>query len=284
MTLDAWLMEARQRLRAAGCPDPAIDAAWLLEDGLGLSRIEARLQRARALTAAEAERLEAMLARRAAGEPVQYVTGRADFMGYTFYVDSRVLIPRADTENLVEFAAECLRARYAEARRPLAVLDVCTGSGAIGLSLAKLCPFARVTLADLSADALAVAARNAAALGVDAALVQGDLFAPVAGHAFDLIACNPPYIPRGDLDGLQREVRREPRLALDGGTDGLDFYRRIAAEADALLAPGGSIVLEVGIHQADMVRQMLADSPIAPKATGIRKDLQGIDRVVWAQK
>ena len=284
MTLDAWLMEARQRLQAAGCPDAAVDAAWLLEDGLGLSRIEARLQRARALTAAEAERLEAMLARRAAGEPVQYVTGRADFMGYTFYVDSRVLIPRADTENLVEFAAECLRARYAEARRPLAVLDVCTGSGAIGLSLAKLCPFVRVTLADLSADALAVAARSAAALGADAALVQGDLFAPVAGHAFDMIACNPPYIPRGDLDGLQREVRREPRLALDGGTDGLDFYRRIAAEADALLAPGGSIVLEVGIHQADMVRQMLADSPIAPNATGIRKDLQGIDRVVWAQK
>lgn len=282
MTIMNWLAGARARLEASGCPDPAVDAAWLLEDGLGLSRVQARLQRQRELAPEEAQRLDALLARRAAGEPVQYVTGRADFMGLRFYVDARVLIPRPDTENLVEAAARWLNARRAPGRT-LRVLDLCAGSGAIGLSLARLCPSVRVALADLSADALAVARRNAADLGIAAECLQGDLFAPVAGRTFDLIACNPPYIPRGELAGLQREVRREPAIALDGGADGLDFYRRLAAESGAHLAPGGAAFLEVGIGQARAVRALL-EAALAPRETGILNDLNGIERVVWAQK
>ena len=128
---------------------------------------------------------------------------------------------------------------FLQGRESPRALDLCAGSGAIGLSLAKLCPGAKVTLADVSADACAVIAENRRRLGVEAEIVRGDLFAPVAGQRFDLIACNPPYIRTGELDTLQAEVQREPRLALDGGTDGLAFYRRIAAGYRKHLAPAG---------------------------------------------
>ena len=280
MTLGEWLASARSVLERSGCPDPAIDASWMLEDGLELSRVQARLQRDRALTEAEEARLGEMLSRRASGEPVQYVTGRADFMGFRFFVDARVLIPRADTENLVEGAVAFLR--DARKERPLQVLDLCAGSGAIGLSILKLCPFVRATLADVSPGALAVARQNAAALDVRAEFVEGDLFEPLAGRRFDLIACNPPYIPRGELPGLQREVLREPQLALDGGEDGLDFYRRVAREAPAHLERRGAIFLEVGAGQARQVRAMLQEA-LAGAETGIIDDLSGIERVVWAR-
>ena len=170
----------------------------------------------RELSPREEARLDALLARRLAGEPVQYVLESAWFMGLEFSVDRRVLIPRQDTETLCEAALAFLRDRESPARaRPL-----CAGSGAIGLSLAKLCPRSKVVLSDVSADACAVIAENRRRLGVEAEIVTGDLFAPVEGRVFDLIACNPPYIRTGELDTLQAEVQREPRLALDGGADG----------------------------------------------------------------
>ena len=252
-----WRAQAARRLEAAGSPDPMADAR-LLSWGDSL----------RELAPEEVERLEALLARRLAGEPVQYVLGSAWFMGLEFYVDARVLIPRQDTEALCEAALAFLRGKPSPR-----VLDLCAGSGAIGLSLAKLCPQAKVTLADVSADACAVMDKNRRRLGAEAEIVEGDLFAPLAGRRFDLIACNPPYIRAGELDSLQAEVQREPRLALDGGADGLDVYRRIAATYKDHLAAGGALFLEIGWDEAEAVRALFGGGRVL-------RDLSGRDRVI----
>ena len=231
----------------------------------------------RSLSPEEHERLEALLQRRVQGEPVQYLLHSACFMGLNFYVDSRVLIPRQDTETLVEAVIVALR----QLEKPR-MLDLCAGSGAIGLSVRTLVPGADVTLADCSRDALEVVRENARRLGVDVEIRHGDLFRAVWHQKFDLIASNPPYIPTGDLPLLQREVQREPQLALDGGGDGLEFYRRIAADAPEHLNPGGSIYLEVGAGQADAVRALLTERMECAEAGAIN-DLNGIPRVVWAR-
>ena len=277
MNINDWLHHAQNELTESGCPDPAIDARWMAESALGMTRIDLKFEGDRALSPEALEKLNDMLRRRAAGEPVQYILNRADFMGLQFYVDARVLIPRQDTETLVEAALIGLRG----AQSP-AALDLCTGSGCVGLSLKSLVPDAEMTLADLSRDALEVACINAERMGADVKLRQGDLFRAVGRARYDVIACNPPYIPRGDLPGLQREVRREPAMALDGGADGLDFYRRIADGAPAHLNAGGTICLEVGAGQADAVLQLLR-SRIDCDDSGAIDDLNRIPRVVWAR-
>ena len=278
MNISEWLGHARAQLEASGCPDPEIDARWMAEDALGMNRAELKFESDRAIPPEALEQMDRMLRRRVAGEPVQYVLGQADFMGLKFRVGPDVLIPRQDTETLVEAVLIRLRERPGEA----AVLDLCAGSGCIGLSLASLAPDARVTLADASREALEIAHANMRALGVRAELRHGDLFAAVGRERFDVIASNPPYIPRGELDGLQREVRFEPRLALDGGEDGLDFYRRIAAGAADHLNPGGAIYLEVGAGQAPAVLALFRNA--LPRAeAGTIRDLNGIERVVYAR-
>ena len=277
MTIGEWLRHAKDALAESGCPDPQIDSRWIAEDTLGLSRSEMHFETERSLSPEEHERLEALLQRRVQGEPVQYLLHSACFMGLNFYVDSRVLIPRQDTETLVEAVIVALR----PLEKPR-MLDLCAGSGAIGLSVKTLAPGADVTLADCSRDALEVVRENARRLGVDVELRHGDLFRAVWHQKFDLIASNPPYIPTGDLPLLQREVQREPRLALDGGGDGLEFYRRIAADAPEHLNPGGSIYLEVGAGQADAVRALLTERMECAEA-GVINDLNGIPRVVWAR-
>ena len=278
MNISEWLKRAQNRLNETGCPDPAVDARWIAEDALGMTRQALVFEADQALSNAQLLRLESMLDRRAAGEPVQYILGSADFMGLKFRVNASVLIPRQDTETLVEAALIDLRQRPDQP----ALLDLCTGSGCVGLSLASLAPHARVTLADLSPEALEIARANQRALGLKADLRQGDLFGAVGRERFDVIACNPPYIPRGDLDGLQREVRFEPRMALDGGADGLDFYRRITRLAPEHLQPGGSLLLEVGIHQAAPVLEMLK-AHIPCSSAGTVKDLNGVERVVFGK-
>ena len=277
MTIGEWLRHAKDALAESGCPDPQIDSRWIAEDTLGLSRSEMHFETERSLSPEEHERLEALLQRRVQGEPVQYLLHSACFMGLNFYVDSRVLIPRQDTETLVEAVIVALR----QLEKPR-MLDLCAGSGAIGLSVRTLVPGADVTLADCSRDALEVVRENARRLGVDVEIRHGDLFRAVWHQKFDLIASNPPYIPTGDLPLLQREVQREPRLALDGGGDGLDFYRRIAADAPEHLNPGGSVYLEVGAGQADAVRALLTERMECAEA-GVINDLNGIPRVVWAR-
>ena len=277
MTIGEWLRHAKDALAESGCPDPQIDSRWIAEDTLGLSRSEMHFETDRSLSPEEHERLEALLQRRVQGEPVQYLLNSACFMGLNFYVDSRVLIPRQDTETLVEAVIVALR----QLEKPR-MLDLCAGSGAIGLSVKTLVPGADVTLADCSRDALEVVRENARRLGVDVEIRHGDLFRAVWHQKFDLIASNPPYIPTGDLPLLQREVQREPQLALDGGGDGLEFYRRIAADAPEHLNPGGSIYLEVGAGQADAVRALLTGRMECAEA-GVINDLNGIPRVVWAR-
>lgn len=277
MTIGEWLRHARDVLSESDCPDPHIDSRWIAEDTLGLTRTELHFESERAIDADTLERLEDRLRMRASGEPVQYILNSAYFMGLKFYVDNRVLIPRQDTESLVEAVIVALH----ELPEP-DVLDLCTGSGAIGLSVKTLVPSANVTLTDVSRDALEVARKNAHDLNVDVEFRHGDLFKAVGKDRFDLIASNPPYIPHGDLAGLQREVRREPMLALDGGSDGLELYRRIAADAAAHLNPGGFIFLEVGIGEAEPVLSLVTENIVCAQA-GVTNDLNGIPRIVWAR-
>ena len=277
MNITEWLRHARTVLTESGCPDPEIDARWMAEDAMRMSRTDLKFEGEREVEPAQLDRLNGMLRRRVSGEPVQYILERADFMGLKFYVDKRVLIPRQDTETLVEAALIALR-RYAAPE----VLDLCAGSGCIGLSLKSLAPDARVTLSDLSRDALDVARKNAELLGAEVDFRHGDLFRAVGRARFDLIASNPPYIPRRELSALQREVRHEPAMALDGGADGLDFYRRIAEGAPKHLNPGGAIYLEVGLGEADAVLELVR-AHLDCADSGAIKDLNGIDRVVYAR-
>ena len=275
MTISEWMKSAIEALKASDCPDPEIDARWIAEDVLGMSAPELRFEAQYTPETEKQASLDDCLRRRCAGEPVQYILKRADFMGLRLYVDERVLIPRQDTETLAEAAIVAL-----QGKANTNVLDLCAGRGAIGLSIATLVPGAHVTLADASAGALEVARKNAQELNVHADFRKGDLFHAVGREKFDLIVSNPPYIPSDELRKLQREVQFEPALALDGGADGLDFYRRIAAEAGAHLNPGGSIYLEVGAGQAEDVHEILR-AQLDAAASGIQKDLNGIERIVW---
>ena len=278
MTISEWLKHARERLAQTGCPDPDIDARWIAEDALDMTRQALVFESDQAIPRDRLYTLESMLDRRAAGEPVQYILGAADFMGLRFRVDHGVLIPRQDTETLVEAALIDLRSRPGSP----ALLDLCCGSGCVGLSLASLAPHARVTLTDVSPKALEIARANEKALGVKAEIKQGDLFAGLGRERFDVIAANPPYIPSGDLPALQREVRFEPALALDGGADGLDFYRRIAGAAGDRLNPGGSIFVEVGLGQSHPVLELFKAHLPCVEA-GTIKDLNGVERVVFGK-
>ncbi len=266
------LRRAEERLRAV--PDPRLDAEYLLAAVLGLPRLQLPLEKQRELTDGEAAAYEALLRRRESREPLQYILGDQPFMGYSFRTDPRALIPRNDTEALCE---EALR----RAKPGQRALDLCTGSGAIGIALKKRMPALNVTLSDVSPAALALARENAAALSADVRLLQGDLFAAVTDERFDLIVCNPPYIPDGLRNELQPEVMKEPALALFAGPDGLDFYRRIAREAPAHLTPRGRLCLEIGDGQADAVTALL-DKDFGDIA--VLSDLSGLPRVISAEK
>lgn len=189
--------------------------------------------------------IKALLRRRLSGEPLQYVLGEWEFFGLPFYVDGSVLIPRPDTERLVETALGLL----SDDRRD--VLDLCCGSGCIGVALAA-CGGANVTAADISADALELTERNAHRNGVSIRTVQSDLFENVEG-TFDLIVSNPPYLSKEEMDGRDESLRFEPELALYGGEDGLEFYRRIACGYKRFLKPGGALLLEIGMTQKEEV-------------------------------
>lgn len=251
-------------------PDAEADALWIAEEVLSLPRSRVRTQLLRKLTKEEETALNAALERRRSGEPVQYIFSRAPFMGYEFFVDSRVLIPRMDTENLCEAAYN-----YINRKKGATVLDLCAGSGAIGISLKRMCPHISLTLSDISKDAGDVQRINAEGLdGVE--ILTGNMFETVSGRKFDLIVCNPPYIPSRDIPGLQAEVQLEPKLALDGGDDGLDFYRLLAENCRTYLNDGGRIYMEIGYDQAEAVCALFGGGTVI-------KDLSGNDRVVWTE-
>ena len=275
MTFGEWIAAARAELERAGNPDAQVDAR-LLVCGL-CDLVPGRLAGicGQEMPAALHAELERRLDRRLSGEPLQYIEGAAYFMGLKFAVDSRVLIPRQDTETLCEQALTFLRG-YTGAE----VLDLCTGSGAIAISVARLQPGLRVAATDMSSDALSVASENAHLNGVYVRFMQGDLFEPVAGERFDAILCNPPYLTADDMVPLQTEVACEPRMALFGGEDGLMFYRRLAHEVYRHLKPGGYALFEVGDGQAAEVLRLMSENAMCA-ASGTVKDLPGVERVVW---
>ncbi len=264
------LSDAIARLTASGAADPALDAQWLLAEAMGMPRLSMLLSLDEPLAPQDAEKFASLVLRRAGGDPLQYVLGIAHFMGYAFHVDPRVLIPRSDTEALCEEAQRRLSPGHS-------LLDIGTGSGALAISLALACPKAGITGADISSGALSVARQNGERLGASVLWRESDLFSGLVGQTFDIIVSNPPYIKTGDLSRLQPEVRREPRVALDGGNDGLNFYRRILAGLPGHLVPGGSLLLEVGDGQANEVAAWL-DPHF--KTMRIAKDLRGLDRAV----
>ncbi|MBU1006410.1 MAG: peptide chain release factor N(5)-glutamine methyltransferase [Candidatus Omnitrophica bacterium] len=225
------------------------------------------------------ERLcDSMMERRASGEPLQYITGSAEFMGSDFNVNNSVLIPRPETEILV-------REVLASAMPGSKILDMCAGSGNIAVSLAKAMPSLNVTAVDISGAAIETARANCVyhCGSEKVRFYKSDLFDALPldkKYKFDIIVCNPPYVKSADMDFLQKEVTREPRIALDGGADGLDFYRRIAQRAGDYLAPKGSIALEAGIGQAENIKAIFEVNNIF-NVSRIIKDFAGIDRVLW---
>lgn len=275
MTFGEWIAAARAELERAGNPDAQVDARLLVCGLCDLAPGRLAGICGQEMPAALHAELERRLDRRLSGEPLQYIEGAAYFMGLKFAVDSRVLIPRQDTETLCEQALTFLRG-YTGAE----VLDLCTGSGAIAISVARLQPGLRVTATDMSSDALSVASENAHLNGVYVRFMQGDLFEPVAGERFDAILCNPPYLTADDMVHLQTEVACEPRMALFGGEDGLMFYRRLAHEVYGHLKPGGYALFEVGEGQAAEVLRLMSENAMCA-ASGTVKDLPGVERVVW---
>ena len=271
MTLREACREGAVRLRKAGVPEAELDAWYLLEWASGVSRSHYLAYPEEKLGEEQERRFSEGLAKREKRIPLQHITGEQEFMGLSFLVNDQVLIPRQDTEILAEQALKYLKPG-------MRVLDLCTGSGCILLSLLHFCPEAEGVGSDLSRGALETAGRNRERLGLRAEFVQGDLFENIKG-TFDLIVSNPPYIRRDEIRELMEEVRcYEPYMALDGHEDGLYFYRRIAKEAPRYLKPGGLLCLEIGFDQGESVAGLLRDEGFHEIETV--RDLAGLDRVV----
>ena len=263
--------------RQAGVPDPETDAAFLLSYLTGRPMLDLRLDTGTVLAEDTVQRYEALCAARTERVPLQHLTGSQYFHGHLYRVTGDVLIPRPETAELVSHLEDCLHDFPAPK-----ILDLCCGSGCIGIELSLACPAASVTGADLSEAALRIARENAYALGADLRFVQGDLFAAVPDEQFDIIVSNPPYIPSAECNALQAEVMAEPRMALDGGADGLDFYRRIIAEAPLHLHSGGILAFEIGIGEEKAIVSMMTDHGF--DGIRIRPDLAGIPRMIFGKK
>ena len=265
-------------MRSAGVPDAEIDASLLLSHVTGQNAMNLRLDSWSQISLADEEAFRALCEQRKTRVPLQYLIGVQSFLGRDFFVDERVLIPRPETELLAERAVELLRT----AENAPVALDLCCGSGCLAVSMALGDPRADVHAADLSEGALTVTKLNAEQLHAKVTLHQGDLWnALPALTQYDLIVSNPPYIPAEECKELQEEVLREPLMALDGGDDGYDFYRRIAKDAPRHLHPGGTLLMEVGCGQARQVMALCVDAGMTPVA--IHEDYQHIERIVEAR-
>jgi release factor glutamine methyltransferase len=281
MTLEEWLRKAEAQLAAGPHPERARrDAETLLLHHIGRNRAWLLAHGDEGLGGCSAIGYAALLDRRQHGEPIQYITGEAEFYGLPFRVTPAVLIPRPETEHLVEkVVALC---RGIDSPR---IIDIGAGSGAIAVALACQLPQASVTTIDISSEALEIAQENAARNGVAhrVRFLQGDLLAPVREERFDIVASNPPYVSTNDQSTLDVEVRDyEPHTALFAGTDGLAIYRRLIPQAAEVLNPGGHIALEIGYNQRDAIRELLTSSGYT--AIEFVPDLQGIARVAVARR
>lgn len=285
-TIERVVRWATDDFKGRGIESPRLDAEVLLAHALGSTRIQLIVDAKRPLTAPELARFRETVKRRRSHEPVAYVLGEREFWGRTFKVDRRALIPRPDTEVLVEVALR----RTSQLSMCTLALDLCAGTGCVAISLAAARPTGFVFATDISRDAVSLSRENAARLGAyNLSVREGDLFAPLADARhpwelgaplrFDLITANPPYIATGEIAGLMSDVRDfEPRLALDGGADGLELMRRLVAEAPKHLAPGGVLAVEVGAGEAPDVRALFADAGFGD--IELHRDYARIERVV----
>ena len=279
MTWGELLKQGQERLKKAGIQEYELDAWYLFEQAFSMSRARYFLD-AKEEAAPEAPALKAYengLERRSGRVPLQHILGTQEFMGMEFFVNAHVLIPRQDTETLVETVLN------EQKNRNISVLDMCTGSGCIAVSLKALGGYARVAAADISSEALEVAEKNAGTYPVE--FRQSDMFAAFepGRDMFDVIVSNPPYIPSEVIEGLEPEVRdHEPRLALDGEADGLKFYRILAERSMAYLKPGGKIYMEIGFDQGKDVSELFEQAGF--EGLKVIKDMAGLDRVVQAKR
>ncbi len=299
MRLLDLLRKSTESLEAAGIEDALPDAEMIVLHALGTERLDAYVNNPEMGTA-DAAKIKRLIQRRRKGEPVQYITGSVAFLELTVQVGKGVLIPRPETELLVEEVIKTIKSEELRARSQdkttgaascdsrltphatLSVLDLCTGSGCIALALAKEFPDAEVYGTDVSKEALAYARKNAKINSIqNATFLQGSLFMPVNDRKFNIITANPPYIRRDELDTLQREIRDwEPMDALDGGEDGMDFYRQILSSAGEHLNPGGCMFLELGYDQSEEVKKIAGAEGF--KDVAVMNDYAGIGRVMKA--
>lgn len=280
LTLKQLYKVGTVKLAEEGIEEFSLDAWYLLEYVTGVNKAMYFAEPERAVSEENADRYMDCIRRRAAHIPLQHITGEQEFMGYPFCVNEHVLIPRQDTEILVEEAIQVMRPK-------MKVLDMCTGSGCIVLSILKMCreKYYMTDLqgigADVSEEALKVARENGRRLGVPVTWIQSDLFAKIPEEEkYDVIVSNPPYIETAVIDTLQEEVRlHDPYIALDGKEDGLYFYRRIISEAGKYLKTQGKLMFEIGCDQAEAVEELMKNAGY--EQITVKKDLAGLDRVVY---
>jgi release factor glutamine methyltransferase len=275
---------ATEILQSAGIPSARLEAGLLLGHLLGLSRAQIVARLFEPLTPEQISRYQDLIAHRAARVPLAYLRGYQEFYGITFEVSSAVLIPRPETELLVEFGIQQVRVVAFDHRHTPVLADVGTGSGCIAVAVAANVPESHVLALDLSSAALSVARRNVAAAGVNdrVRLVRSNLLSAVAPRSLDIVLSNPPYIPSVEIESLQPEVRDyEPRTALDGGATGLEIHRELMKQARLALRPGGWIAIEVAMGQAAYVAGILAENGF--NSIGIQRDLAGIERMVFSR-
>lgn len=273
MKLNEVLNQGEAALDLAGIAEAKLDAWYLFEAAFGLDRVGYLMKLNQTADEECCNRFNKMIERRSQHIPLQHIIGTQEFMGFEFRVNEHVLIPRQDTECLVERVM-----KYAQDK---SVLDVCTGSGCIIISLEKLCHLKKACALDISAEALQVAKRNARQLEAEVEYIESDLFAQIH-EKYDIIVSNPPYIPTKVIDELMEEVREhEPMLALDGKEDGLFFYRKIIQEAGNYLNPDGMLFFEIGHDQALDVTKLMEENGFCEVVT--EKDLAGLDRIVYGR-
>ena len=281
MTVLEGMHWGEARLLEKGIDNSRFDADLLLAEVLNVSRDRLYLEGSLKLSAQEESDYRGLILRRAEHEPLQYILKRQEFMGLSFYIDERVLIPRADSELLIEKWLELVRSEERQAQDAvIKVVDLCTGSGALAISMAHYYPKAEVFGTDLSQDALEVARENAKRLGISVQWRQGDFLKPILGERWDYIITNPPYVSAEEYSQCAPEIFREPSMAFLGGKEGLDFYRTLAEETRSLLTPQGRLLMEIGWNQGDAVCEIFR---INGFETQIFQDLAGHDRVIIAR-
>lgn len=277
-TISQTFVDGMKRLEEAGIEDAKIDAGIIMEHTLGIDTPSRHVRATERLSEEDVNKFMAMIDERSKRIPLQHLTGHQEFYGLDFVVSKDVLCPRQDTEVLVERVLKDYESEMAPK-----ILDLCTGSGCVLITLLKSLSFANGTGVDISAPAIEIAKENTKLNGVNARFLEGDLYSPIPeGEKFDIITANPPYIPSDIIEKLMPEVRdHEPRQALDGGKDGLDYYRRLAKESQKYLSSGGKLYMEIGYDQGPSVTQIFTDAGY--EDVRLYKDLAGDDRVVVAK-